>query len=164
MHGYSTAGWENFFVAEVSAAAALAGLLFVAVSINLTRILEYKSLPGRAAEALLILLNALSIASVALVPGISATTLGCAVLGIGGVVWLVTVAIQIHAARLPGTRRKWIAGRAVTAQAATLPALISGASLLAGAGGGLYWIVPAALLSFVAALFDAWVLLVEIHR
>jgi hypothetical protein len=164
MHGYSTAGWENFFVAEVSAAAALAGLLFVAVSINLTRILEYKSLPGRAAEALAILLGALSVASVGLVPGISATALGAVVLGIGGVVWSATVLIQVRGARQPGTRRKWIVGRAVFAQAATLPAVTCGVTLLAGSGGGLYWLVPAALLSFVAALFDAWVLLVEIHR
>src|SRR5262249_40419675 len=135
MHGYSTAGWENFFVAEVSAAAALAGLLFVAVSINLARILEHKTLPGRASEALVILLGALSVASVGLVPGISATTLGAAVLGIGGVVWLVPVliqihaVIQIHAAGQPGMRRKWIVGRAVSAQLATLPTLACGATL-----------------------------------
>jgi hypothetical protein len=44
------AGWDNFFVAEVGAAAALSGLLFVAVSINLTRILAIPHLPARAAE------------------------------------------------------------------------------------------------------------------
>jgi len=37
---YSTAAWANFFVAEVGASAALVGLLFVAVSINLTKIIE----------------------------------------------------------------------------------------------------------------------------
>lgn len=32
--------WQSFFVAQASASAALAGLLFVAVSINLSRILK----------------------------------------------------------------------------------------------------------------------------
>jgi hypothetical protein len=48
-NAYSAAGWENFLVAETgTAAAALAGLLFVAVSINLSRIVSYPGLPGRA--------------------------------------------------------------------------------------------------------------------
>jgi hypothetical protein len=47
-NAYSAAGWENFLVAETGAAAALAGLLFVAVSINLSRIVSYPGLPGRA--------------------------------------------------------------------------------------------------------------------
>ena len=55
MNAYTTQGWESFFVAEAGAAAALAGLLFVAVSINLGRILSIHGLSGRAAEALLIL-------------------------------------------------------------------------------------------------------------
>ena len=33
------ASWENFFIAEVGASAAPAGLIFVGVSINLKRIL-----------------------------------------------------------------------------------------------------------------------------
>ncbi len=48
MSPYATAGWETFFVAEVGAAAALTGLLFVAVSINLTKVLAFPQLPGRA--------------------------------------------------------------------------------------------------------------------
>ncbi len=33
-------GWENFFIAELGASAALAGLVFVGLSINLTKILN----------------------------------------------------------------------------------------------------------------------------
>ena len=43
---YDAAPWANFFFAEVGASAALVGLLFVAVSINLKRILEVPGLPG----------------------------------------------------------------------------------------------------------------------
>jgi hypothetical protein len=45
-----TAGWENFFVAQVGAAAALSGLVFVAVSTSLPRIVANKHLRGRAPE------------------------------------------------------------------------------------------------------------------
>ncbi|HEX4025820.1 MAG TPA: hypothetical protein VHX52_14125 [Steroidobacteraceae bacterium] len=62
-------GWDDFLVAEVGASAALAGLLFVAVSINLSSILKYPHLPTRAIEALTTLLCVLVICSWALVPG-----------------------------------------------------------------------------------------------
>ncbi len=31
-------------------------------------------------------------------------------------------------------------------------------------GGGLYWFAPGVVFAFVAALADAWVLLIEIQR
>jgi modulator of FtsH protease len=77
------ADWSNFFVAEVGAAAALSGLLFVAVSINLTRILAIAHLPDRAAETLYVLLGVLVVASFGLVPGQSQTALGFEVTGTG---------------------------------------------------------------------------------
>ena len=50
-------GWENFNIAEVGASAALLGLLFVGVSINLARIISLPGLPNRALLALIILLT-----------------------------------------------------------------------------------------------------------
>ena len=37
-------------------------------------------------------------------------------------------------------------------------------SEVAGAGGGLYWLVPATVLAILAGLVNTWVLLVEIMR
>ena len=69
MHGYDLAAWTGFFTAVTSAAAALAGLLFVAVSINLKNILEGTSmLPARAAETLAVLLFVVISCALALVP------------------------------------------------------------------------------------------------
>jgi hypothetical protein len=45
-----------------------------------------------------------------------------------------------------------------------LPFLGGGCSLLAGSGGGLYWILAGTVLTFVAASVNAWVFLVEILR
>jgi len=49
---YSATVWGGFGTTVATAAATLTGLLFIAVSINLKRILDYKPLPGRAAQTL----------------------------------------------------------------------------------------------------------------
>jgi hypothetical protein len=69
MRGYDLAYWEPFFSAIIAAAAALTGLLFVAVSINLDRILKGgRFLPARAAETLATLLLVVASSALALVP------------------------------------------------------------------------------------------------
>lgn len=79
-------GWDNFFVAQLGASAALAGLLFVGVSINMTKILAYPTLPRRALRALIMLVTILIVSSLFLVPGQPIAQLGLEVLVIGGAV------------------------------------------------------------------------------
>ena len=67
MYAYSAAEWQSLFVAEAGASAALAGLLFVAISIYLARILQGVGLSGRAGEAVL-LVAVLVVSTLALVP------------------------------------------------------------------------------------------------
>ena len=65
MSSYVAADWHDFFIAAVGASAALLGLLFVTVSINLDEILKFPHLPGRAAATLGILLTVLVVAFLA---------------------------------------------------------------------------------------------------
>lgn len=161
---YDVGPWSNFFFAEVGASAALVGLLFVAVSINLSKIIAAPALPGRAFEALALLVMVLLVASFGLVPGQSTTALGLEILITSIVTWWVTVWIQWRAPRDPGAPIVWMLSRVITTQVATLPMIVAGASMLATTGGGLYWALAGVLAAFVAALIDAWVLLVEIQR
>ena len=162
-----TAGWENFFVAQVGAAAALTGLLFVAVSISLRAILASQHLRDRATETLMTFMLVLSVATCGLVPGQGARALGAEMGAFGGFVWIVAARRHLRAHRDPGLEakaRRWLWARVLGAQASTLPFLAAGGSMLAGHEGGLAWVAPGTLGCFAAGAFNAWVLLVEIQR
>lgn len=135
MHPYSSAEWESLFLAEAGASAALAGLLFVALSINLERILKGAGLPGRAGEAIVLLLTVLVVSTWVLVPGQSPTVLGAQLLGSGLFAWLILVAVHIHAVRgHVAPSRRLLIQRIVLAQAAVLPLLVGGVSPDASGG------------------------------
>jgi hypothetical protein len=159
----SAPGWENFFVAEVGAAAALTGLVFVAVSINLARILAIDHLPERAGETLLVLVGVLVVATFGLVPGQSGATLGWEVAATGALVWCAAVKMQTRAYQNVRARR-WLLSRVITTQAATVPFVTGGTLLVLGRESALSWVLAGVLASFGSAILNAWVLLVEILR
>jgi hypothetical protein len=164
--GYTTEGWGELFLAEAGASAALAGLLFVAVSINLDRIIALRSLPGAALGAIVLLVAVLMVSTFALVPEQPRWALGGEVLVVGIAAWSILTGIWIKAARapIPGQPRFVPVVSTVVTQAATLPLVAAGVSLLLRAGGGLYWLVPGMAFCLVVAVVNAWVLLVEVVR
>ncbi len=159
-------GWTDFYVAEVGAAAALAGLLFVAISINIERILNFPSLPGRAFQTLAMIAAALVIAGLGLIPGQPHTWFGWEALAAG----LVIAATAVREAMLTARHRKpndplgWIVIPFVTAAFAFLPNLIGGVLLIGSNDAGLYWIAIGVITTFLATLQNGWVLLIEILR
>ena len=144
--------------------------MFVGVSINLQQIVSNPSfgLTGRAAEALILLVAVLMVSVLVLVPGQGAGVLGAEVLVVGAGAWEWIVAIQLPRLRDWGTMRADLRGpfvlRVVLGQVATLPLVIAGVAVLLVGPGGLYWLMAGTIFSILAALFEAWVLLVEINR
>ena len=165
MHAYSPADWQSFYVAVVGAAAALTGLLFVAVSINLANILKEDSmLPTRAAETLGSLLFVMVAAALTLVPQ-NIRLLGAEILAIAAPLLVVTLWTQLSYRRgHPDDPLYWSVSRITASAAATVPGTLAGLSLTAHWGGGLYWLVPTAVGGIAGAVYSAWVLLVEIIR
>src|ERR687893_3308563 len=89
--------WHDFFLAVAGAAAVLAGLVFVGVSINLDTIMSDpgNGLPGRALEALVLLVAVLIVTILLLVPDQGMVLAGAEVLAVGVVDWAVVVIIQL---------------------------------------------------------------------
>ena len=140
--------------------------MFVAVSLNLTRILSLPGLPDRALLALSLILAILIVSSVMLIPGQPSAVIGLEVLLVGisiagpGTV----IALKLLGRADPANRRKTIANLLLF-EAAVLPYLVGALVMLTGAGAaGLYWVAAAIIFSFAKAVLDAWVLLVEINR
>lgn len=160
-----TADWANFFVAEVGAAATLAGLVVIAISINLSRILSFPQLPARAAESLVILIGALILVSLGLVPGQPMALFGAEVLAIGLATLLVTLYNQLRSMPplegLPPVKKLV---RALANLAATLPLIVGGILLMLGSSNGFYWAAVGVLISLAVGVWTAWILLIEILR
>jgi hypothetical protein len=162
---YNPAAWSGFFSAEVGASAALAGLIFVAVSINLAQIVKLKQLVSRSAKALLSLMAVLFASSLCLVPELSRSILGYELTALGIVIWAATTLSQYGAAR----KNLYVDAKTkvfhfVLTEISAIPFVAGGISLAWGSGGGLYWLAAGTVFSLANALFDAWVLLIEIQR
>ncbi|SDZ21952.1 modulator of FtsH protease [Geodermatophilus africanus] len=164
MAAYDSGPWVDLYVAMAGAAAALLGLLFVAVSINLEQVLRIPWLPLRAGETLGVLVVLLATAVFVLVPGQSLTALGLELAGTGLSLIGADGLLRIRRGRPPGAPARSIVVPAVIVALTGAPLVVAGATLLAGAGGGLYWTVPALLAGFAGAVCNAWVLLIEILR
>lgn len=157
--------WQNFFLAQVGASAALTGLIFVSVSISLKKILEHSKLVNRAFQVLAVLLQILVVSSLTLVPGQSLAVFGTEVLVVGVAVWIVATIFEFGSIRTtPAQYRNVALFNTGFTQVAALPYLIGGGILLTGSPAGFYWLVASILLSYAKAMFEAWVLLVEINR
>lgn len=157
--------WDNFLVAQVGASAALLGLLFVGVSLNLTKILSISYLPDRSLAAMVLLFAILLVSSLLLIPDQPAMAVGLEVLGIGVTVWLSGTVLAIRGWQaLSKDRRANFFFNFAFLQAATLPYIVAGLMLLAAEFAGMYWLAAAIVVSLAKALTDAWVLLIEINR
>jgi hypothetical protein len=162
---YEASEWSDLFVATAGASAALAGLVFVAISINIQRILEFEGLPERGLETVALLVGVLVVSIVGLVPGQGHVALGIELLALSAL-------LGGGLARLPAIRpgsggrraRSWLLARWASRYGGALLLAIGSLGVLFAAGGGLYWIAAGILLATLGAVVNAWVLLVEILR
>jgi hypothetical protein len=163
---YAPEQWKDLFVAVAGASAALAGLLFVAVSINVERIVKYEGLPERGIEALAMLLVPLVASIAGLLPGQGHVAFGVELAVIAAVLVAVLLSLPISAnfpdhIEMPA---HYLASRQVVRFLGTVPLAIGALAELFAVAGGLYWLGAAIVFLTLGAVVNAWVLLVEILR
>jgi modulator of FtsH protease len=129
--------WQTLFATQAGVGAALTGLVFVALSINLKQILALPSLADRAGEALLLLLLPVINGLVGVLPQTSSRALGGELLGIATVLWVIVSRILLtgHKAALGRPAHEFVT-RALAAQFAVVPAIVAGCLLLVGNSSG----------------------------
>lgn len=162
MTAYDLAAWTDFASTVAGGAAALAGLLFVGLSLNLSEVLKDPGVPARAAATLGLTVAILLAAIFVATPGQGRQALSIEI----AVVGVATAAMVLMA--MPRQRAGPHPSRALTSMAMLLlPAVllvVAAASLWCQRGGGLYWVTAAVTTGFVAATLNAWVLVVELKR
>jgi len=158
-------GWTDFNVAMVGATAALAGLLIVAMSVNIAEIMKAPTLLARAAASVAALVLAIAVGALGLVPGQPAVVYGIEVL----VGTAIATVFQVHAIRVVLSDEPIaMSDRIAKSALGVLPIAafgIGGVLVAVGfASAGLVAVAFGAILAVIAAIVMAWVVLVEVLR
>jgi len=158
--------WKDFFVTAAGASATLVGLVIVAISVNLQRIIEQPQLPSRGGATVAALVLILITSMAELIPQ-SGAALAIEISVFSLLVWLIQLwsARQIMVAYSESRRplREAVIGIAI-GQIQAIPFIIGGISLFIGLRAGPYWIAWGMIATFILSVVNTWILLVEILR
>lgn len=157
--------WNELLVAAAGAAAALAGLIIVAMSVNVQTIIASRSLTSRAGSAVASLVLILVVSIACLIPNQPTAMIGVEVLvfSLAALIPSVDAARQIAKEREHSTRPQAIVKVILTIVPLVL-FLVSGTLLALSDPAGLYWVAAGTLVVFTSSVLNAWVMLVEILR
>jgi hypothetical protein len=166
MNPYFLETWTDFFIAAAGAAAALAGLVIVAISVNIQQILKFAHLPARAAATISTLVLILVSCMAGLIRQVpSAFAWEILAFGIGAWIMQLRSNRQAFAAGREFQRPPWESAlETVLGQIQTLPFIVAGILLLQGNRQGIYWMAAGVIAIFIFSVMNVWVLLVEILR
>jgi len=152
------ADWQGFAEMTGAASGALTGLLFVAVSLNATRIAGHQGLRASAAQTLVLFLVPLAMAMALLTPGQANWALGGELVATGVVASLALISTASKKHGLGEDDRRLISR--FNRKSASLFVMVlfvgSGAVLACGVDAGLYLLLPAAAVAFVSGVLNAW--------
>jgi uncharacterized membrane protein len=159
--GYTTAMWTGFGEALAAVAGALTGLLFVALSVKSDLMAASRSLAFRAAQTLVLFMTSVLIAVLLVAPQ-PAAALGAELLAVAAVSGATLLILDRRAGHSghQGVER-YIEKFSPNMITAVLVG-VAGITFLLKAGGGLYWLIPAAMASLLGGVVNAWLFLVRV--
>jgi hypothetical protein len=155
--------WLSFGEALAAVAGALTGLLFVAVSVKSDVLAASRDLSSRAAQTLVLFMTSVLIAVLLVAPQPPAA-LGWELLAVAVVS---AVAMLIFDRQAGHSTHQGVARYIERFSPNTITAVlvaVAGFTFLVKAGGGLYWLVPAAVASLLGGVVNAWLFLVKVSR
>ena len=153
--------WDNFAVITGSAAGALTGLLFVAVSIKSDTLAKSRSLSSRAAQTLVLFMTT-ALAAIVVVAPQPGAALGGELIALAA---LSGAALYVLDRRGGHDQTSGVARYIERASPNAITSVffgVAGLTFLVTAGGGLYWLIPAAVTSLVGGVINAWLFLVRV--
>ncbi len=159
--GYATVMWVSFGETLAAVAGALTGLLFVAVSVRSDVLAASRRLSSRAAQTLVLFLTSVLIAVFLVAPQPSAA-LGSELLALAAVSG---TALLILDRRAGHSTEQGVARYIEKFSPNSITAVlvgVAGVTFLVHAGGGLYWLIPAAVASLIGGVINAWLFLIKL--
>jgi hypothetical protein len=153
--------WSNFAVITGSAAGALTGLLFVAVSLNRERIVRHPPLRGQAGQTLVLFMLPLLLSVLLVIPGSPTAALGTGLIVLAAVAAVVLTLIgrgKKPVGEGSEDRLARLLDRASPNLIVLVFILVAGCLQLAG-DDGLYWVAASSVLSLVGGVINAWLFL-----
>jgi hypothetical protein len=156
-------GWTDFAVVVGGASAALTGLLFVAISINVNTIGRSIGLRSRGGQTLILFAVTLVVSIVLAVPGQGLLALGIellAVVVIAGVSLLVLDRRAKREAQSPPLAHTLDVASPNVVTLVIIAA--AGVVVLTGHAWGLYLLVPSTVIAIVGGVANAWLFLTKL--
>jgi hypothetical protein len=160
--GYTTSMWVSFGEALAAVAGALTGLLFVAVSVRSAVLAASLSLSSRAAQTLVLFMTAV-LTSVLLVAPQPRAALGWELVAVALASGTVLRILDRRAGHSTDQRVARYIERFSPNMITAVLVGIAGVTFLLKAGGGLYWLIPAAVASLAGGVVNAWLFLVKVN-
>jgi hypothetical protein len=150
--------WQDFAAMTGGASGGLTGLLFVAISLNATRIAGHQGLRASATQTLLLFIAPLIVAAVLLAPGQPDWVIGAEliVLGLAASWGLLRVGRVKHALSDDDKALIAIFNKRGPNVMVMLLFVASGLTLACGQSAGLYLLLPATLVALLSGILNAW--------
>jgi len=158
---YQPVLWHDFGVTIGGLAGALTGLLFVAVSIKSGILAKSRSLASRAAQTLVLFVTN-AIAAIFLVAPQPGGALGGELIGLAVASGITLYVLDRRGGHDQDSGVARYIDRASPNTVTPLFLGIAGVTYLLAAGGGLYWLIPAAVSSLVGGVINAWLFLIRV--